>query len=138
MARQELIDWLNSQLYDRRLTGAEASKAAGLNIGAISEIINGRTPGLAVCKALANFFGVSPEYVLRLARHLPPLRPAPGGADADPVRAELIRQISDGLYKLPAERGRRIAEAFLVLVQAEKVADHATKTDVLPEPAERE
>jgi len=69
---QELIDWLNSQLLRYDVTGAEASRAAGLNVGAISEIINGKRPGLKVCKALADYFRWPAEEVLRMAGHLPP------------------------------------------------------------------
>jgi transcriptional regulator with XRE-family HTH domain len=73
MERNELSDWLIVQCRERHLSQSEASRRAGLGINAISEIKHGRTPGLKVCKALADFFGVSPLYVLRLAGLLPPV-----------------------------------------------------------------
>lgn len=134
----EFLEWLDRQLRDHEWSDSNASRRAGLSRVAIYDIRSGLRPGVKKCRALARLFGYPEDYVMRLAGHLEPLRPASGGAEADPVRAELIRQISDELYKLPVERGRRIAEAFLVLVQAEGVADHASKADVLPEPADRE
>jgi transcriptional regulator with XRE-family HTH domain len=67
----KLVTWLIENCESRNLSWGEASTRAGLNRGAISAIINGQVPGLKVCLALADFFGVTPEFILRLAGHLP-------------------------------------------------------------------
>jgi len=69
---RELRDWINAECEKRFLSWRQASIRAGINPGAISNIMNGERPGLEVCKALAQSFGTSPEYVLQLAGHLPP------------------------------------------------------------------
>ena len=55
-------------------------------MGAISEIVNGRAPGLKVCLALADYFNTSPEHILRLAGHLPP---APNPTDDPPELVDM-------------------------------------------------
>lgn len=72
MGTDGLIAWLTHELDERNLSQSEASRRAGLSLNAISEIMNGKKPGLRVSRALADFFGVSPEYVFRLVGHLPP------------------------------------------------------------------
>jgi transcriptional regulator with XRE-family HTH domain len=69
-----LADWLIQACETRNLSWAEASRRAGLSQGAISAIVRGTLPGLETCKALAAFFGVPPEDVLRMAGHLAPAR----------------------------------------------------------------
>lgn len=68
---RELREWINAECEKRYLSWRQASIRAGINPGAISNIMNGERPGLEVCKALAQSFGTSPEYVLQLAGHLP-------------------------------------------------------------------
>ena len=70
----ELARWLIEACETRDLSWAEASRRAGLSQGAISAIVRGAQPGLEICKALAGYFGVPPEDVLRLAGHLAPAR----------------------------------------------------------------
>jgi len=72
MTTEKLVDWINAELYTRNLSQTEASKRAGLNPNAISDIVNGAIPGLKVCKGLAAGFGASVVDVLRMAGHLPP------------------------------------------------------------------
>lgn len=69
-APAELVEWLYEELDRRNLAASKASVRAGLSPSAISDIVNGATPGLKVCKALAAFFGVPALYVLELAGHI--------------------------------------------------------------------
>ena len=122
VASPELIDWLNRQLRSRGVAGTRASVDAGLSRGAISSILNGNNPGLEVCKGLADYFGVSSQYVLELAGHIPPVSPC----EADPEvrrRGEqlqaLWREVRD-VDPESAERVMRIAvlQAQMVLAAA--------------------
>ena len=71
MPAELLSAWLLVECEKRNLRFSEASRRAGVAPNTISAILNGQTPGLEVCKALAAFFGESPEYVLYLAGHIP-------------------------------------------------------------------
>jgi len=62
--------WLLEECENRNLSWSQASRRAGVSRGMISAIVNGQRPGLETCKALAGFFKVPPERVLRLAGHL--------------------------------------------------------------------
>jgi len=64
-----LAEWLIAACAERDLSWAEASRQAGLFPGAVSSIVRGRKPGLDMCKALATFFRVPLDHVLRLAGH---------------------------------------------------------------------
>lgn len=66
-----LQDWLRDQCERHNLSWRDASIKANLNPGAISAIMSGVRPGLTVCTLLAAYFDASPEFVLRLAGHLP-------------------------------------------------------------------
>ena len=119
MPRQELIDWLNDQLEKTNLSQSEASRRAGLGPNAISEIINGRTPGLKVCVALAELFGFSPEYVLRLAGHLPPRYPQHRRDPRLQATAEKLFEIWDFLAAVDPDALDRLLT--IVVAQAEMV-----------------
>ena len=73
MANTELADWLIAECKKQNLAWSDASRRAGVAPNTISEIINGSKPGIKRLNALADFFGVSREYMLRLAGHLPQL-----------------------------------------------------------------
>ena len=130
MSRPELVDWLNEQLERTNLSQSEASRRAGLGPNAISEIINGRTPGLKVCVALAEFFGHSPEWVLRLAGHLPDRAPR------DTQRAELrhkVERIAEVLATLPPDLQDRLADALVIQAEASKTAFDAARRQEVEE-----
>lgn len=115
----ELIKWLNEQLERTNLSQSEASRRAGLGQNAISEIVNGRIPGLRVCMALADFFGYEPEYILRLAGHLSPPQP---DNDINPkfrATAERLFAIWESLEELDPDSLDRLLN--VVIVQAEMV-----------------
>ena len=69
----ELKDWLIDQCERHNLSWSEASRRAGVAPNSISEIVNGTRPGVKRLTALAEFFGVSPEYLMRMSGHLPPV-----------------------------------------------------------------
>ena len=69
----ELKTWLIEQCDSRNLSWSEASRRAGVAPNTISEIINGTRPGVKRLTALAEYFGVSPEFLMRMSGHLPPL-----------------------------------------------------------------
>lgn len=82
---------------------------AGIYPGAISAIMNGQRPGLEVCKGLARSFGVSAEYLLRLAGHLPPEAPV------TVMDIPLIQQFLYKLRKLPPARQEHYMRMALML-----------------------
>ncbi len=69
---EEFLTWLNKNLEANNLSQSEASRRAGLNQNAISDIVNGRVRevSLRTCKALARLFNTPLEEVLRLAGHI--------------------------------------------------------------------
>jgi transcriptional regulator with XRE-family HTH domain len=69
---EEFLTWLNKNLEANNLSQSEASRRAGLNQNAISDIVNGRVRevSLRTCKALAHLFNTPLEEVLRLAGHI--------------------------------------------------------------------
>lgn len=125
----DLIDWINRELNRTGLSGTRASERAGLNKGAISEIVNGRTPGLEVCKALAHVFGASPEYVLRMAGHLPPERAADNML---PETRDRIQRLADRIARLPVDRQIKVIDAIAVLTEVEAVADAVEEEPTVP------
>lgn len=64
--------WLNAQLDARNLSQADASRRAGLNQNAISDLLTGKIKAVSLrtAKALARLFGTPLPEVLRLAGHL--------------------------------------------------------------------
>ena len=130
---EELRDWLNDACERRNLSWRQASIRAGINPGAISGIMNGERPGLEVCKALAQSFGTSTEYVLRLAGHLPP---APTDDDIPPELRAKMQRIAEGMARLPEPAQQRIIDAMLLLldVQDSLQAHDGTQKDILPQP----
>ena len=97
------------------LSWAEASRRAGLSQGAISAIVRGTQPGLAICKGFAAFFSVPLDDVLQMAGHMMPARTAM----CSPEMIVLIQQV-EGL-PLPLQRAVLKAwRAVLEGVQAER------------------
>jgi transcriptional regulator with XRE-family HTH domain len=119
MPRRELIDWLNEQLERTNLSQSEASRRAGLGPNAISEIINGRIPGLKVCRALAELFGAPPDYVLRLAGHLPSQRPQDHRDPRVLATADRLLEIWDRLAEIDPSALDDLLN--IVVMQAEMV-----------------
>lgn len=70
----EFLQWLGRKLNEANLSQSEASRRAGLNQNAISELINHKVQevSLRTCKSLASLFGEPIEEVFRMAGHLPP------------------------------------------------------------------
>jgi len=88
--------------------------AAGLSHGAISRIVNGERPGLETCKALARYFGVPPEFVLRLAGHVS------AAATSNSPRQDYLAKL---LSTLTPARRDLIVENAIALAEFEAVAN---------------
>lgn len=69
------IKWLHEQVKNSHYSQSEASRQAGLNQNAISDIVNGKTReiSLHLAKGLGRVFKTPTEDVLRLSGGLPPL-----------------------------------------------------------------
>ncbi len=104
-----LAEWLIQACEARNLSWAEASRRAGLSQGAISAIVRGVQPGLEICKALAAFFGVPPEEVLRMAGHLAPAR----GEAWPPELVALVQEVE----RLPPPLQRAAIKAWRAVLE---------------------
>ena len=65
-------DWITGQMQRRNWNQADLARAAGLTPPTLSRLLSGqRSPGAAVCKALARAFDLPVETVYRQAHLLP-------------------------------------------------------------------
>jgi len=110
--RTPVAEWLIAQCQAHQLSWREASLRAGVDKGTISAIVRGHQPGLDVCKALAAFFRVPPEHLLRLAGHLEPV-----AEDLPPEVSLLLRE----LEQLPEPMQRIAVEAWRSILEGLKV-----------------
>jgi transcriptional regulator with XRE-family HTH domain len=69
--QNELARWLTRECEKRNLSWTEASRRAGVAPNTVSQIVNGTPAGIKRLTALADFFSVPLDYVLKLAGHLP-------------------------------------------------------------------
>jgi hypothetical protein len=67
---EKLQKWLEEKCNEQNLSWREASLRMGLNAGFVSAVMGGQVPGLESCKAIANFFHVSPVLILQMAGHI--------------------------------------------------------------------
>ena len=114
----ELKDWLIDQCERRNLSWSEASRRAGVAPNSISEIVNGTRPGVKRLTALAEFFGVSPEYLMRMSGHLPPA----DNHDHDPrlvETADRLIEVWEVLLKLDPQAAENLLR--IAVMQAEMV-----------------
>lgn len=126
MDQERLAQWLIEQCVDRNLSWAEASRRAGVSPNTISQIVSGINPGIKRLTALADFFGVSPDFLFRLAGILPPnVEPGAATMEAFSTLFDIYTQLQQ---RSPAH-AQRLKE--LVLLQAEALA---TALGVTPEP----
>jgi transcriptional regulator with XRE-family HTH domain len=71
-APEELVNWLKSSMKERNWGIRETAQHVGVSHPTISDIVtSGKLPSFDTCLALANTFGKSPVYLLRLAGMLP-------------------------------------------------------------------
>jgi len=75
-------DWAEEELERRNLTWYAVERKAGLSSGAISKRVDAQRPTETTCTAIAQVFGVPPEWVFRKAGILP--------RAGDPRRQDLI------------------------------------------------
>lgn len=69
--------FLNTELQRRGWSQRELGRRSDVSGAAISQVISGvNTPSAELCIKIATALDTRPEYVLRLAGHLPPLPPA--------------------------------------------------------------
>ncbi len=101
----EFLEWLRDELNESNLSQSEASRRAGLNPNAISDIVNGKVKevSLKTCKALARQFKTPIEEVMRLAGHLDP-PPKEGMALKELLEAARLLSDEDRAYLLRIAR----------------------------------
>jgi transcriptional regulator with XRE-family HTH domain len=129
----DFITWLTHQMDERDWNNTDLARRASVVPSTVSMIVSGqKRPGLAFCKGVAKAFGVSPEYVLRLAGQLPPVSPSPL-ADIP-----YLQEIAERVSKRSPERQRRFMAAVLTLLESEETARDVDQTPVLREPTEVE
>ena len=115
----DFVTWLTGEMDRRDWNNTDLAKRAGVVPSTVSMIISGhKKPGLEFCVGVARAFGVSPEYVLRLAGHLPP-RLDPSGLP--PETSELVRELNELLLRQPEPEQRRIMTAVLMLLRGADV-----------------
>jgi transcriptional regulator with XRE-family HTH domain len=107
--------WLIEECAARDLSWAEASRRASLDKSMISMIVRGQRPSTETCRALAAFFGVSAEHVLRLAGHL-------GPADPLPVFSPVVRDLAREVEQLPPQAQAYVLDIWRAALRAIKSA----------------
>jgi transcriptional regulator with XRE-family HTH domain len=105
--------WLIEECAARDLSWAEASRRANLDKSMISMIVRGQRPSTETCRALAAFFGVSAEHVLRLAGHL-------GPADPLPVFSPVVRDLAREVEQLPPQAQAYVLDIWRTALRAIK------------------
>ncbi len=82
---EKFVRWIHEKLEEYNLSQVEASRRAGLNQNAISDIVNGkvREVSLKAAKGLSRVFNTPLEEVLMLAGHI-------ASADDDVSLRELL------------------------------------------------
>ncbi len=92
----------------------KASLGAGIANNGIAEIVNsGSQPSLDRVLKLAKYFGVSPEFLIRLAGDLP--EPTNG---AESPRQSYLNEL---LSNLPPQRRDVVVDAAIMLAEVERV-----------------
>ena len=123
---EQLREWLNDECTRRNLTWRDASVRAGVYPGAISAIMNGQRPGLEVCKALARSLGTSPEHVLRMAGHLPPLPATDNGTPPELIAAAReIQAIWRRVHRIDPEAAAELVRIAVIQGKAFELAVNA-------------
>jgi transcriptional regulator with XRE-family HTH domain len=105
--------WLIEECAARDLSWAEASRRANLDKSMISMIVRGQRPSTETCRALAAFFGVSAEHVLRLAGHL-------GPADPLPIFSPVVRDLAREVEQLPPQAQAYVLDIWRAALRAIK------------------
>lgn len=105
--------WLIEECAARGLSWAKASRQANVDKSMVSMIVRGQRPSTETCRALASFFGVSAEYVLRLAGHLGPDAPAP-------VLSPAVRDLAREVEQLPPQAQAYVLDVWRAALRAIK------------------
>lgn len=78
MAQSRFGSWLAQEMRDRRVNKAQVAKYTGVDQSAVGRWLRESSPSLPSersCRALAEWWKVSPDDVLALAGHYPTERP---------------------------------------------------------------
>lgn len=88
---EDLVGFLRALIHKRGVTPSQLGKELGVSHATMSRWLAGKdVPSPKSCARLADYGGVSPEWVLSLARHLPMLQTV--GASGFPEFREYARQ----------------------------------------------
>jgi len=107
--------WLIEECAARGLSWAEASRRADVDKSMISMIVRGQRPSTETCRALAGFFGVPVEHVLRLAGHLSPAEPGP-------IFSPAVRDLAREVEQLPPQAQAYVLDVWRAALRAVKSA----------------
>lgn len=99
MEPSPLARWLVEETAKRHISWNEACRQAGVAPNTISQIVSGMPPGVKRLLPLAQYFGVSADYFLRLAGHLPPVPDVPDLDAFAQAQLDEIRRIAASLPK---------------------------------------
>ncbi len=100
MPPTEIASWLQKNMDAKNWGVRETARRAHISHPIISDILNGGQPSFETCKALANLFGVKPEFLFRVARLLDPI----------PPENETIQEIAFVVSSLPKDEQAGILE----------------------------
>ena len=65
-----LINYINARLNELNWSQNELARHAKVSKASISDVMNGRRPGIEVCKAIANALDVPEKTILVLSGHI--------------------------------------------------------------------
>jgi transcriptional regulator with XRE-family HTH domain len=119
MQEENLGDWLITQCNRRGLAWSEASRQAGVAPNTISLIVGGTPAGVKRLTALASYFDVDVEFLMRLSGMLPP---RPDSDEIDPelrYKAEELLAIWRRLKAIDPESADRLVG--IAILQGEMV-----------------
>lgn len=118
----ELLDWIDQELYKHDWNTSELARRAGLSQSAVSMVRSGqRGVSADFCIAIAKAFGERPEKVLRIAGILPPT-----GGKADDLTGEEAELVK--VYRGLSQMGRQYA---LDMVHGLREAEDRKKKNAL-------
>ena len=119
-SNERFWEWVDQQLVRHDLNYYRIERESGLANGTISRPARDwSTPSLTVCKALAQAFGVPPDFVLQQAGLLPR---QPHSEDVDPEMRATLEQLHAIWRRLKVhnpEAARRLQR--IAILQAEMV-----------------
>lgn len=109
-----LAQYLRERMQERGWSKADLARHIGVDASLVSRWLAGDQPRPETCHKIAAAFGLEPETVLRMARHLsgPVELPAP---PADPDLEMALAEVREILARRRPEQRRPILEVVRVL-----------------------